>query len=61
MKGVEPVICRKFRKIFRNAGYETYLVNKFRTSKLYNCCHKEIEPFLEKKVINLKISKIIRK
>jgi hypothetical protein len=49
MKGVEPVICRKFRKIFRNAGYETYLVNEFRTSKLCNCCHKEIEPFLEKK------------
>ena len=49
MKGVDPVICRKFRKIFRNAGYETYLVNEFRTSKICNCCHKEIEPFLEKK------------
>lgn len=49
MKGKEPVICKKFRKIFKNAGYETYLVNEFRTSKLCNCCHKEIEPFLEKK------------
>jgi len=48
MKGKEPVICKKFRKIFKNAGYETYLVNEFRTSKLCNCCHKEIEPFLEK-------------
>jgi len=49
MKGVEPVICRKFRKIFKNAGYETYLINEFRTSKLCNCCHQEIEPFLERK------------
>ena len=49
MKGVEPVICRKFRKIFKNAGYKTYLVNEFRTSKLCNCCHQEIEPFLERK------------
>ena len=49
MKGVEPVICRKFRKIFKNAGFETYLINEFRTSKLCNCCHQEIEPFLERK------------
>jgi hypothetical protein len=49
MKGVEPVICRKFKKIFKNAGYETYLINEFRTSKLCNCCHQEIEPFLERK------------
>ena len=46
MKGLEPVICRRFRKLFRNAGYKTYLVNEFRTSKLCNCCHQEIEPFL---------------
>ena len=32
MKGNEPVICKKFRRIFRNAGYQTYLVNEFRTS-----------------------------
>jgi hypothetical protein len=49
MKGVEPVICRKFRKIFKNAGYQTYLINEFRTSKLCNCCHQEIAPFLERK------------
>jgi hypothetical protein len=46
MKGVEPVICKRFRKLFRNAGYKTYLINEFRTSKLCNCCHKEIEPFM---------------
>jgi len=38
MKGKEPVICKKFRRIFRNAGYKTFLVNEFRTSKLCNCC-----------------------
>ena len=46
MKGVEPTICKKFRRIFRNAGFETYLINEFRTSKLCNCCHNELETFL---------------
>jgi hypothetical protein len=45
MKGKEPTICKKVRRIFRNAGYKTYLVNEFRTSKL---CNEEIEKFLEK-------------
>ena len=48
MKGKEPTICKKFRRIFRNAGYKTFLVNEFRTSKLCNCCNEEIEKFLEK-------------
>ena len=49
MKGVEPVICKKFRRIFKNAGYENYLVNEFRTSKLCNHCHNELEKFMEVK------------
>ena len=48
MKGKEPVICKKFRRIFRNAGYKTFLVNEFRTSKLCNECHEELEKFLER-------------
>jgi hypothetical protein len=48
MKGKEPVICKKFRRIFRNAGYETYLINEFRTSKLCNGCHDELETFIER-------------
>jgi hypothetical protein len=48
MKGKEPVICKKFRRIFRNAGYKTFLVNEFRTSKLCNCCNGELEHFLER-------------
>lgn len=48
MKGKEPIICKKFRRIFKNAGYKTYLINEFRTSKLCNCCHNELEMFLER-------------
>ena len=45
MKGVEPVICKRFRKIFKNAGYQTFLVNEFKTSKICNDCHGELEKF----------------
>ena len=48
MKGKEPVICKKFRRIYRNAGYKTYLINEFRTSKLCNCCNEELEYFKER-------------
>jgi len=48
MKGKEPVICKKFRRIFNNAGYKIYLVNEFRTSKLCNCCHNDLDFFLER-------------
>jgi hypothetical protein len=46
MKGLEPAICKKFRRIFKNAGYKVFLINEFRTSKLCNCCHKELDKFL---------------
>jgi hypothetical protein len=46
MKGIEPVICKKFRRIFKNAGYKVYLINEFNTSKLCNCCHKVLDKFL---------------
>jgi hypothetical protein len=48
MKGLEPCICKRFRRLFRNTRYQTFLVNEFRTSKLCNCCHEEIDPFLER-------------
>ena len=48
MKGKEPVICKKFRRIYRNAGYKTYLINEFNTSKLCNCCNEELEYFKER-------------
>ena len=31
MKGLEPSICKRFRRIFKNAGYKTFLINEFRT------------------------------
>ena len=46
MKGLELTICKKFRKIFKNAGYKVFLINEFRTSKLCNCCHQELDKFL---------------
>ena len=45
MKGCEPAICKKFRRIFKNAGYQTYLIGEFRTSKISNCCNTELEKF----------------
>ena len=30
MRGCEPAICKKFRRIFKNAGYQTLLINEFR-------------------------------
>jgi len=62
MSGLEPTICKKFRKIFKNAGFRTYLVNEFRTSKLCNCCHHEIKPFMIRqshKPNNIKVNKKI--
>jgi len=46
MRGLEPSICKKFRRIFKNAGYKVFLINEFRTSKLCNCCHRELDKFL---------------
>ncbi len=45
MKGVEPVICKKFRDIFKKAGYQTFLVNEFRTSMICNGCDEKLEKF----------------
>lgn len=49
MKGLEPTICKRFRRLFRNAGYLVYLINEFRTSKLCNSCHEELDKFLSRK------------
>ena len=57
MKGVEPIICKRIRKIFKNAGYETYLINEYRTSKLCNNCRCELERFLIRE--NKKPKKIV--
>lgn len=48
MRGKEPTICKRFRRLFRNAKFSTYLVNEFRTSMLCNECHEELEKFMER-------------
>jgi len=45
MRGKEPTICKKFRRLFKNKGYEIYLVNEFRTSITCNECLEELEKF----------------
>ena len=56
----EPFICKKIRRIFQNAGYKTFLVNEFRTSKLCNCCHNDLErPSQKPKYKNKNMSWII--
>ena len=48
MKGKEPIINKRIRKIFRNNGYKVYLINEFRTSKLCNVCESCCSPFLKR-------------
>ncbi len=57
MKGKEPTICKRFRRIFRNYGYKTYLINEYKTSKLCNCCHNELEKFMINKSKKPKLKK----
>ena len=48
-KGLEPTICKKFRRILKNTGHEVYLINEYCTSKLCNHCNCELEKFLIRK------------
>lgn len=48
MKGLEPAICKRFRRIFKNAGYKTFLINEYKTSKICNGCHNELNKFMMK-------------
>lgn len=46
IKGTDPTICKKFRKIFSNNGYKVYLIDEYKTSKLCNGCYDDTEKFL---------------
>jgi hypothetical protein len=48
MKGKEPIINRRIRKIFRNNSYKVYMINEFRTSKLCNKCESNCDIFLKR-------------
>lgn len=45
MKGKEPTINRRIRKLFREYGYKTFKINEFNTSKLCNNCEGEVSTF----------------
>ena len=47
-KGKAPSITKKIRKIFRNNGYETYLIDEYCTSKCCSCCGGRVENFVER-------------
>ena len=54
MKGKEPIINRRIRKIFRNHGYKVYLINEFRTSMLCHNCESKCNTFLKRESNNPK-------
>jgi hypothetical protein len=54
IKGKEPIINRRIRRIFRNIGYDVYLINEFRTSKLCHKCEEICSPFLMRESKNPK-------
>ena len=56
-KGKEPTILKKFRNIFKNSQYNTYLINEFRTSKICSCCNGELEKFMVRKSHKPKLKK----
>ena len=54
MKGKEPIINRRIRKIFRNHKYQVFMINEFRTSKLCNVCESTCDTFLKRESKNPK-------
>ena len=62
LKGNEPTINKKFRRLFVSRGYRMYLINEFRTSKLCNGCGNELEKFhyreKSKKIEIVKLKKV---
>jgi hypothetical protein len=50
MRGKEPTKGKGFRKLFKQAGYKTYLVHEYNTSKICHKddCHQEMTKFLHR-------------
>jgi hypothetical protein len=53
-KGNEPTIIKRMRWLFKKRGYEIYLIDEFRTSKLCHICEHETDNFLEISRLNKK-------
>jgi hypothetical protein len=43
MKGQEPTITKRLRKLFKEYGYNVFLIDEFNTSKLCNNCGQEMK------------------
>jgi len=57
-KGKEPSISKKIRKLFKNRGYETYLIDEYRTSCICSKCHHKTENLVTEN--GTKIWKLLR-
>ena len=61
MKGLEPTILKRIRKIFRRHHYILFLVNEYKTSKTCNGCKDDnLEPFLKRESKNPKHKKKLK-
>ena len=50
LKGKEPCVTKRIRKLLRTKGYNVYLINEFRTSMLCNKCDHKVTRFHYRKL-----------
>jgi len=46
VKGKEPIVSKKIRRVLREAGYKEFLINEYNTSALCNICEHKTEECL---------------
>jgi len=49
LRGTPPSITIKLRKLFKDAGYDVFLIDEYNTSKTCSHCSKKVESFIEVK------------
>jgi hypothetical protein len=47
LAGTPPSITIKLRKLFKDAGYNVFLIDEYNTSKTCSCCGNKVESFIE--------------
>ena len=50
LKGKEPCVTKRIRKLLKTRGYNVYLINEFRTSMLCNKCDHKVTRFHYRKI-----------
>jgi len=48
IKGKEPIVSKRLRRVLRKGGYKCYLINECNTSALCNICESKTESFMER-------------